>query len=70
MKGQIQKIIPNFITIGSQELSPLIFQALDIYGQNQCEMFFVFTLIREPFRFKEIGGLLSGRRSWVPTSST
>jgi hypothetical protein len=60
MKGQISN---------SQELSPLIFQALDIYGQNQYEMFFVFTLVHGPFWFKEIGGFHSDRRSWVPTST-
>jgi hypothetical protein len=31
-------------------------------------MFFVFTLIHGPFRFKEIGGLPNGRRSRAPTS--
>jgi len=31
-------------------------------------MFFVFILIHGPFRFKEIDGLPSGRRSWAPTS--
>jgi len=28
--------------IGSQEPSPLISQALNIYSQNQCKMFFCF----------------------------
>ncbi len=36
---------PQFL-IGSQEPSLLISWALDIYNQNQCKMFFVFTSLQ------------------------
>jgi len=50
--GTIKKHPPQnhlwFYIIGSQEPSPLIFRALDIYSQNQCKMFFVFTSFHGP----------------------